>query len=293
MTIYFEKIPITDRASFYVKELHMDQFDAPRHFHPEYEIMFVKESWGKRFVGDNISIYQPQDLILLGPNLPHYWYNESSQKVKATVIQFPPDFLDLQMLQKPELKPIKSLMQKAMLGLTFNQEDISGLSPGINRLKQLQGFESFMELLQILHYLASCKQVETLVSPGYQANLNPSENERINRIYNYILKNYQKDINLDEAADLAHLNKSAFCHYFKKRTRKKFSAFVNEVRVGHASRLLMETNKNISEIAFASGFKNLSNFNRRFKEINHISPMKYRGQFNQEKIAANPNFSCL
>ena len=147
--------------------------------------------------------------------------------------------------------------------------------------------------MKILHLLASAENHQALSSPDYQPDLNKKENDRMDKVYRYILENYFDQVNLAEASSLLGMNKAAFCHFFRKRTRKTFSEFVNELRVSRAAKLLIETPKNVSEICFECGYKNLSNFNRRFREINKMSPMEYRRHFTIENIQPSDNFIKL
>lgn len=293
MYTYFEKIPLSEKISFYAKELDLPQFDAPRHFHPEYELMCVQESTGKRFVGDNMSQYVAGDLVLLGPNLPHYWHNDEPEKtkVKALVVQFRDDFPGDSFLQKLEMQELRRMLERSSRGIHFSNEISNKVMPQVNQLLHLRGFDRVILILSILNQLSHDPSFELLASARFVPETDLYDCEKINKIHQYILKNYRESIKIDEAASLVNLTKSAFCHYFKKRTRKNFSRFVNEMRIGHASKLLVETDYSISEICYDSGFRNLSNFNRRFKEINEISPQDYRQQFRQELILPNNSFS--
>lgn len=295
MQAYLEKIPIDQSAALYIKELNMQQFDAPLHFHPEYEIMMSLKSRGIRFVGDNISDYKEGDLVFLGPNLPHYWHKSvdgiyGDEPVHAIVIQFSGDLLGQPQLDMVEFSAIKSLFERSVYGLAFSADTFTLVNGKIRSALHANGFERIMCLFEILHTLAATKDWQTLATHGYKPTLNHSDNDRIEKIYRYILDNYLGSIDLGEAASLISMSKSAFCHFFKKRTRKNFAQFVNETRIGHAAKMLIETSRNISEICYASGFNNLSNFNRRFKVIKKMSPAEYRNFYNQEHIAPKQNF---
>lgn len=295
MQAYLEKIPIGQSAAIYVKELNMPQFDAPLHFHPEYEIMMALKSRGVRFVGDNVSDYQEGDLVFLGPNLPHYWHKSADgmygeTPVHAIVIQFSEALIGQSQLEMVEFSAIKTLFERSVYGLKFSTETFMRVNGKIRKMLHANGFERVICLFEILHELASADDWQSLATHGYKPTLNHADNDRIEKIYRYILDNYRGAIELEEAASLINMNKSAFCHFFKKRTRKNFAQFVNETRIGHAAKMLIETSKNISEICYESGFNNLSNFNRRFKEIKKMSPAEYRRLYNKENIAPKQNF---
>lgn len=295
MQAYLEKIPIGQSAVLYAKELTMPQFDAPLHFHPEYEIMMVLESRGTRFVGDHVSDYREGDLVFLGPNLPHYWHKGidsvyGEDHVNAIVIQFSAELIGKSQLETLEFSSLKRLFERSVNGVRFYEDTFAEAACKIRQTLVATGFNRIISLFEVLNILASAKNWQTLASAGYKPDLNQADNDRINKIYRYILDHYLEEVDLEEAASLIHMNKSAFCHFFKKRTRKNFSRFVNETRIGHAAKLLIETSGNISEICYQCGFKNLSNFNRRFKEIKKMSPVEYRRQYNRPNIAPQKNF---
>lgn len=295
MQAYLEKIPIDASSVLYVKKLSMLQFDAPRHFHPEYEIMMVLKSRGSRFVGDNISDYQEGDLVLLGPNLPHYWHKGASaiygdDPVQAIVIQFGAELFHPELLNKIEFTAIRELFERASYGIRFYENTLKEVEEKIKSLPDIHGFQRIIGFYDIVNLLAGSRDYQLLSSPGYNSDKDKEDNDRIDKVYRYILNHYQTEVHLEEAASIIHMNKSAFCHFFKKRTRKNFSTFVNEMRIGYASKLLIDSTLTISEICFACGYKNLSNFNRRFREINKLSPMEYRRNFIHEKISPKQNF---
>jgi AraC-like DNA-binding protein len=297
MYAYLEKIPLSADKAFYIKELQQENFDAPRHFHPELELMMVFQSAGKRFVGDNVSDYSSGDLVLLGPNIPHYWYRETSVMddgpVHALVIQFPQSFPGADLLNRLEMQEIKKLLHFSSQGIRFRPEVLAELREPALSITKATGFTRIIRFLEILDHLSRQHDFELLSSPGFNAVPDQEDCSKMNRLYEYILENYTREISFREAARLADMNPSAFCHYFKKRTRKNFSQFVNEIRTGRAAKLLIESDLNVSEICFACGFRNLSNFNRRFREINKISPMEYRKSFRQQKIAPAEAFALV
>jgi AraC-like DNA-binding protein len=258
----------------------------------------VIKSRGSRFVGDNISDYQEGDLVFLGPNLPHYWHKGANaiygdDPVHAIVIQFSGEIFGKPLMDKIEFSGIKLLFERSMYGIRFFDGTLKMVSDKIKEILKTNGFYKIIYLFEVLNILASAKDYQLLSSPGYKSEQDKEDNDRIDKVYRYILDNYLEKVELEEAASLINMNKSTFCHFFKKRTRKNFIGFVNEVRIGHASKLLIESTKNISEICYECGFKNLSNFNRRFKEINKMSPIDYRRHFNKENIVPQQNFTIV
>jgi AraC-like DNA-binding protein len=284
MKALLEKIPVTEQGSFTVREFKLPFFDAPLHFHPEYELTLIVAGQGKRIVGDSIVDFGPGDLALLGSNLPHYWHSDkqcqsSVLSSQSIVIQFSPQFLGQGFFLIPEMTSVKKLLDKAQQGLTFHENTRGEAACRMQKLLQLNGAKQLFELFALLDFLACSPGQQQIASSGFSEYADTFDCERINSVCQYVFNNFTEEVTITHAASLAHLSVPAFCYYFKKRTRRNFSQFVNQIRIGHACKLLIETNRTISEICYASGFRNLSNFNRRFKEIQHKSPQEYRRQF--------------
>ncbi|MDQ3291149.1 MAG: AraC family transcriptional regulator [Bacteroidota bacterium] len=284
MRALLEKIPASEQGSFIVREFILPAFDAPLHFHPEYELTLIVAGHGKRIVGDSIEDFVPGDLALLGPNLPHYWHSDKQYQTgklisQSIVIQFHSQFLGENFFLVPEMTSIRKLLDKAQLGLTFEEKTRTETARRMQHLLQLTGAKQLLELLSLLDFLANSTHSQQIASAGFSQYADSYDCERINNVCQYVFNTFTDEVSIAHAASLAHLSVPAFCYYFKKRTRRSFSQFVNEIRIGHACKLLIETNRTVSEICYASGFRNLSNFNRRFKEIRHISPQEYRKQF--------------
>jgi len=252
------------------------------HYHPELELVFIKKSTGTRFLGDSIKKFQEGDLVLIGENLPHMWQNDSayfeadsSLSAEALVIHFNKNFAGTDFFKMPELTPIKELLEIAKRGILFKGEIKYTVAEMLEKMLLASDFDRFMQLLHLLKILANESSLEILSSPGFVDSFKREENRRLDKIYDFIINNFREEITLDKVADLAGMNTSSFCRYFKKTTDKTFSHYLNEVRIGFACRLLMEHKYNISETCYACGFNNISNFNRQFKNIAKMSPSEY------------------
>lgn len=251
------------------------------HYHPELELVIVLKSKGTRFIGDSIEKFQPRDVVLIGENLPHMWLNDpkyfqedESLKAEAVAIHFKEDFLGNTFLQLPEIKPIVSLFKKAEQGIQFrNVPDV--LIQSIIKLNDETDFNKTHQFIGILHQLALHDDFNLLASSGYVASLRLEESELSNKVIAFIFNNFNKEIDLKTVADIVNMNPSAFSRSFKRVHRKTFSKYVNEIRIGYACKLLIENELNVAAIAYESGFNNLSNFNRKFKMIKHMSPSAY------------------
>jgi AraC-like DNA-binding protein len=279
------KLPISSDASFLYKKLDCDYFDIPWHFHKEYELVMINKSTGTRFIGDNVSHFEDRDLALIGSNIPHLYrnseeYYKKNERLKASsiFIHFTKDFLGSNFFDIPEMELVYRLLEKSSLA-----SEIHGRVKKYT-LNKLQGMydekppQRLLSLLEILIRLSQSSELKPLLSTGYSAN-NSGNTDRINKVFEFIMKNYTEEIYVQEIASKLNMSVASFSRYFKHHTRKTFSDYVTEIRIGHACRLLMENNYSISEISYQSGFDNLSNFYRHFRKIIGLIPKEYRNRF--------------
>ncbi|QTE22599.1 AraC family transcriptional regulator [Polaribacter cellanae] len=251
------------------------------HYHPELELVTILKSKGTRFIGDSIKKFQPKDVVLIGKNLPHMWLNDgnyfeesSTLKAEAISVHFKENFLGDVFLDLPEMKSISQLFEKAKQGIYFKnvpkklRQDIKGLVTSSDFYKTHQ-------FIDILYKLSIHKNFKLLASSGYTKSLQKEDSTLSNQVIAYIFKNFNQEISLSSVAKIAKMNTAAFSRSFKRVHRKTFSKYVNEIRIGYACKLLQENQLNIATIAYESGFNNLSNFNRQFKNIKNISPSTY------------------
>jgi AraC-like DNA-binding protein len=267
--------------SFVVKELVESHFDPTWHFHPHYQLFTVLEGSGTRFIGDSIRLFMPEDTVFLAPNMPHVWRSDHSEKAHAhgIVVYFTDDFLGKDFFEKPEMYPIKQLFAHSQRGLEITGNMRASLRRGLVELLNLNGFESILKLLSILHELAHTTDYEYIASANYVNMHKISETERMQKVHEYVMQHFREEISLNVLASLICMSESAFCRYFKNRTNKTFSDFVSEVRIGYACKLLMSRELNITQIALESGFNTISNFNRQFKHLMGKSPSQYQKEF--------------
>ena len=272
-----EITPISNQ-DFYVLQNHFNaQFDYPLHYHPEFEINLVFNTYGKRFIGDSIENYRDIDLVLVGSNTLHAWTNDSkTSDARVITIQFATDFLNKQTLARNVMQPIKTLLEKSQQGILFARNDVKFLKKKILDLIELSGFEGVLGFLSLLDEMAkSSYQLILPIAPS----LNPidrSNNSRILEVCYFIQNNYRKKISIDEVAQLVNMSPSAFSHYFKKRTYRSFTDYLIDLRISNACRLLIETDMSIANISEEIGFNNLSNFNKVFKKRKQKTPKDYR-----------------
>jgi AraC-like DNA-binding protein len=286
----FEKISYNTTESFKTEYLDFYYFQAPWHFHPEYELTFIEESTGRRYIGDSIAPFAAGDLVFVGPNLPHVWLNDRvfyekkpGIKAKAVVIQFKDNYIPRYLLETPEFHHINNTLKMSSRGIGLKGNSRKELVSRIKELAHLSGIARFNTLLSILDIMGRSKNCEFIASKGFVKEKQLTIPDRLKKVINFINARYKYKIHVEEAADLVAMNKSAFCRYFKDKTGKTFSQFVNELRISYACKLLMENNFNVSQICYESGFNNLSNFNRQFKVVIGKTPQDYKNQYRDLK----------
>jgi AraC-like DNA-binding protein len=284
MKAAYEHISAGERASFAFRSFAVPGFGFNWHFHPEYELTLIARGSGKRFVGDHIDDYVAGDLVLLGPNLPHTWYSQPARPVnrkaqKSVVVQFLQGFMGESFFDRPEMVDIGRLLQRSSRGLQFAGKISRSAASQMLEMERLGPLERLTALLSILHALSRCRDCTVLSSERYAPTLRSSEQQRIDAVCSFLNERYAEPIRLEDAAELACLSISAFSRLFRRASGKTFTGYLNELRIGAACHLLTETDRRVSDIAFESGFENLSNFNRRFLEIKRMTPREYRRQF--------------
>ncbi|HEV2327419.1 MAG TPA: AraC family transcriptional regulator [Verrucomicrobiae bacterium] len=283
----FEKTPHSQWESFHCEVVRGDSYNAAWHFHPEYQITLVIKSCGYRLVGDNIAPLHAGDLVLVGSNLPHVWQQEraarpepaSAHAVHAVIVRFLETFAGRDFLEIPEMKPIRLLLRRSGRGLHVTGATRHTVAEKMRRLPDASGLERISSLLSIMNSLARSEELKPIASAGFVPVLNGSDQDRMQRVCDYI--NGRLDCEIDRAAVAreAHLSEGAFSRFFKLRTGKTLPRYINELRVGRACRFLAEGDTKITDIALECGFANLANFNRRFLEIAGLTPHNYRRRF--------------
>jgi len=290
MKAQFQKILINEGLSFIAKQLELSRFDSEFHFHTEYELKYVIKSKGKRFVGDSVENFKEGDLVLLGPNIPHYWKNDKEYfesddlKASAFLVMFSEGFLGEDFFMSPEMSPIKELLNKAKGGIWFPNADKGGIPLKLKRLIACEGPLKIISILDILFELSK-SEVSPLLTETFVVDLpllNYSDHSfrRLKEVHEYVIVNFHEKIQIQDVAEIANMTTHAFCKYFKKSTKKTFMTFLGELRVCHSKKLLIEKEEQaISDICYASGFDNLSNFNRKFKSITNMTPKEFRNHY--------------
>ncbi len=282
----FEPIAQTEESSLYSRHISEIQFNHPLHYHPEIEITSIVRSSGTSIVGDYVGTFGPGDLFLLGRNLQHLFTNTLRPEggAEAEVLQFNRDFSNGFIDSTPELTAFARLLDEARLGIVFDRKTGIRATSILRNIRRARALERMRTVLELIDCLLSADETRLLASPGYVGRSTPQDSERMQIACRYIMEHFTEEISHQELATRVHLTQASFCRLFKKMTRKTCTAFINEIRLGHACRLLMEGDVTITEVASASGYRNLSNFNRCFRERYDLSPRQYQKLMQEGRV---------
>lgn len=273
-------------SSFVYRHWECSYFDKPWHFHKEYELTLIEKSEGTRFVGDQISRFQPDDLILIGPNIPHLYrnseqyYKSSKPQAKSIFIHFTDDFLGKFFFDLPEMKLVRRLLNRSNMGLVIDGATAEEVSRKLKEMEADNPVKRLMKLLDILIILSTSKQLTNILSQEFTVN-NNKDAARIDLVFQFIMKHYKNEIYIEEIASKLNMSVGSFSRYFKHHTRKTFSNYVTEIRISQACQMLIEDRHSVSEIGYMVGFENQSNFYRHFKKYTALTPKEYKARFFQ------------
>jgi AraC-like DNA-binding protein len=280
-----KSVPRIYEQSFMFKDDTFDYFPAPWHYHPEYEIIYVVESTGIRIIGDHVARFRPGDLVIIGADMPHIYINDKKyfEKIKGGVrgmaVQFTGDFLGDHFLNLPEMERIKQMLQLAQRGIVIKGKNKLKIIGTISNMGRMNSTERLIALLDILRCIAFNDRNEVLSGEAFHVFVNQKDARKFNKVMSYVSDNFRQQLSIDQAASLVHMSINSFCRYFKKRTGKTFTQYINDVRITYACELLVEGELNVAQVCFESGYENLSYFNRQFKRLKGITPLQYRKEY--------------
>ncbi|WPV02877.1 AraC family transcriptional regulator [Mucilaginibacter sp. cycad4] len=271
---------------FIAREVKLPFFSNEFHFHEECQLVHIVKSSGKRIIGDLVDYFESGELIFLGSNIPHVWHNTHEQAneddpepyAHSLSIHFNPSKLLMHLSAFGNVRKVESFLNKAQRGVELKGKSKDLVVTLMYRILQLEGLQKIITLLEILNIMSSDTEHNLLASINYINYYQYHDSKRMDQVFKYIFDNFREDISLNTIADVANMNTFAFCRFFKARTQKSFTQFVNETRIGYACKLLSNKDNSITDIAYECGFNNVSNFNRFFKVIKKVSPRQYRNQ---------------
>ena len=282
-----EITPLTQSDCFTLFSRSKHEFDFPLHFHEEFELNFIQNAAGaKRVMGDSVEEIGDIELVLVGPNLQHGWFTHKcvGKTIEEITIQFHRDLFDEKFLHRNQMSFINSMFQQSLRGVLFSEATIISIMPRIKGLTQKHGFDSVLELMSILHDLSTSRNFSTLSDPAFNKEQQSYNSRRIEKIMEYVNNNFSHDISLSDAARIAGMTEVSLSRFFKLRTGRTFVDTLNDIRLGHASRMLIDTTHSINEIAYKCGFNNMSNFNRIFKKKKNSTPKEFRVSYSSSGV---------
>lgn len=276
-----EKLPVSENRSFVAATHATPKFEVPWHQHIEYELILFTAGEGTSYIGNYVGRFKSGDIFFLGSNLPHTFQKTNKDLfTSAVVVHFKEDFWGKEFLGLPETKSLQQLFETSAKGIKIKGSTKDQLEPLIRKLEHSKGFSSLINLCSCLQLIADTTEFETVSTQDIKA-LNTKHQERIDTIFNYTIHHFRDTVNITEVASFAGMSVPAFCNYFKKSTKKTYIEFLNEVRIGHACKQLMDTQMTVEQICYDSGFSTPANFNKQFLKYKKITPSLYRKTFLQ------------
>jgi len=273
--------PRDSYLNFYVEDL--PHFVVSWHYHPEIEIMYITRGYGTRYVGDNIGGYQVGDICVVGPNLQHEWRsdeaffsNDPALRAVCKVIFFRKEVFDSNMAYLPEMASIRGLLERSGRGILFEGGSRERLGRVIDRIHAATGMARFTGLIELLEMMSAEEEYRLLSSDDFGKSVDTKDFSRFNRVCEYLLKNYTRDVQLGDAAGIVGLTPQAFCKYFKARTGMTFVRYLNNMRIGYAKKMLIDGRYKISVVCHEAGFNNQSHFIRQFRQSTGMLPSEFQ-----------------
>ncbi|TKA03150.1 helix-turn-helix domain-containing protein [Actinacidiphila oryziradicis] len=272
----YELPGIPDGTTFSCFIRRQEAFDFSWHYHREYELTLITEGTGTRYVGTTVERYHPGDLVLLGPDLPHTFTSELYDGMaEAAVAQFRHDFLGPHFFNLPQFRTLSDLLARSARGLRFGHvpAEVHAL---LTRLPRLETAAQTVALLDGLRRIAFNATATPITNPGYAPAPSTAVRDRIDAVCRHLQQTHTEPVHLTEVAALVHMPPTSFSRFFRRAMGRTLTDYVNQLRVETACTLLTSTALPVTEIAARSGYQNLSNFNRRFRELKGLRPTQYR-----------------
>jgi AraC-like DNA-binding protein len=277
------KIPKTSLESFRLQEDCESHFYDHLHQHPEIQLTLILKGEGKVIVGDYIGSFKPGDIFLIGPNLPHVFRNDDcyykenvAGSAHSISVFFEWQSFGEKFLSLPETKSLQHFAKLLDGGLSIAEPSRSRVAQLIKQLFRTSELDRLIVLLKLLSILSRSTDLQSLALAGIHLEHDDADSKKLADVYQFTMREFHRKIHLDEVAAIASMTANSFCRYFKKRTRKSYVDFLTEIRIGHACQLLQQKDLSISQVCFEVGFNNLSNFNRKFRELCTLTPTEFK-----------------
>ncbi len=289
LKVIHEITPLMGKDVLYIADRRKKEFTYPIHNHSVYELNFVEHAPGvRRIVGDSNEVIGEYDLVLItSADLEHVWEQNvcTSQDIREVTVQFDLDFGENSIFSRNPFNSMKKMMMEARKGLCFPMDAIMKVYQKLDTLSSIKdGFYAFQQFLSILYELSRCEGTRPLATSSFAKVDVASDSRRVLKVKNYINENYKNEIRLSDMASLAGMSASAFSRFFKLHTGRNLTDYIIDMRLGYASRLLVDSTNSIAEISYSCGFNNLSNFNRIFRKKKGCSPSEFRENYHKTRI---------
>jgi AraC-like DNA-binding protein len=280
-----EKTKITSYLNSSISVISREEsfFQSPFHSHPELELVYIKESHGKRIIGNSVEPFESGDMVFLGSDIPHVWLNDeiyyqgiNKLKAKAIVVYFNKDLFGPAFYELKETQKINTLFNQGVRGLSITGKTNEFIAKKLEKLVKKKDFEIIIGLFEILSILSESTDLSFVNNDVYSIENDQTKKDRLSDVFEYVKENFKEDISLIAISKIANLTPTSFCRMFKLKTKKHFVEYLNEIRVSNACKFLIETDMSISEIAYECGYKTVSNFNKLFKKLTTTTPKEYQ-----------------
>jgi len=280
--VFYEKLNRDSEFGISFLEVDVPCLDVPWHYHPETEIIYIEKSTGSRFVGDHSEPFEEGDIGMIGANLPHVWKSDSiyqknipGLRARVLVVHFRDEIFNGPLSVLPEMRDITQLIHESQFGIKFTGPSGAKIALLMKDIIHATGIDKLTKLVGLLDFMAKVPNKQLLASTGYTKIRKSADFDRFDKVHRYMIDSFQHNISLEKVASIAGMTPTSFCRYFKRHTKKSFHRVLNEIRIGHACKLLIENKLNIAGICYESGFNNVSNFNEQFKKIKGIPPSQF------------------
>ncbi|WP_429048943.1 AraC family transcriptional regulator [Chitinophaga sp. W3I9] len=272
-----------EQKVYLIKEITQPYFSTEFHFHHECQLVYVVESAGRRIIGDNISYFESGELIFVGSGTPHVWHNEQKYfegkdklQARSLALYISPDLLVEHLSPFANTSTVKTWLKKAQRGIQFHGKAKAEILALMRQMLEQQDLLQTISFMTLMQKMMATKEYKLLAGTNYVNLYNDKDQSRMDDIFKYIFRHFKRDIPLSEIAAVAGINVHSFCRFFKSRTQKSFTHFVNELRIGYACRLLQEKEMSMVELSNKCGYRNTTHFNRFFKKIKGKTPREYK-----------------
>jgi AraC-like DNA-binding protein len=282
----FEQVSVGNGQSWTLYDRQLPAFPFNWHYHPEYELTLTLNSVGERFVGDHVARYGDDDLVLVGPNLPHAWQSRAAIQPeaphRAVVVWFTRQWAEGLTLPYPELGGVGQLLAESSRGLYFGATTVAAVRPRLLGLIDAAPAARWLGLVEVLMILAADSAREPLALQGFAGEDVPRERVRLDRVLAHLHSHYAEPIRLTTLAEIAAMSESQLQRFFKRCTRMTVSDYLATLRIGQACAMLIDGNRTIAQIAEAAGYGQPSYFTRQFRAMKGMTPMAFRRRFSAD-----------